>query len=134
MSTLSDDQLVDQLGDIRNSALAVQLEVDELDVSLFARSIRAQLRALSSRVSSLASELGGLDGEIQRRVDIPVQINGAVLKSAQLSILFSVRRTTEQSIRDVKSGLSQIRAELNFYLSLKIAIIALVVSFISLTI
>ena len=59
---------------------------------------------------------------------IPDAFNSAVLRAAQLSILFSLRSTTNETIRSAKSSINQLYTDRNFYRSLAISLVALVVS------
>jgi hypothetical protein len=69
-----------------------------------------------------------LEDVFDENIRIPGDFNSIVIQSAQLSIIFSIRSTTNEAINSARSSVSQLYNNLNFYRSLLIALVALVVS------
>jgi hypothetical protein len=124
---MNDTKLKEALDKIRHTAIREHLEIDEISLlSVFFN--QSKLKEIDSSLTKLALDMLELEDAFDENIKIPGDINTAIMRSAQLSILFSIRSTTNEAIGSAKSSISQIYNNLNFYRSLLIALVALVVS------
>jgi hypothetical protein len=124
---MNDIELKKALESIRHTAIRAHLEIDE--VSLLTAFFKpSALKKIDSTLTELALDMLELEDAFDENITIPRDINTAIMRSSQLSILFSIRSTTNEAIGSAKSTISQIYNNLNFYRSLLIALVALVIS------
>ena len=129
MTVMNDTELKEALENIRHKAIKAHIDLEE--ISLWSILLnQSKLKEVQSCLNKLALDMLELEDIFDENIRIPGDFNSAVMRSAQLSILFSIRSTTNEAINSARSSASQTYNDLNFYRSLLIAMVALVVSII----
>jgi hypothetical protein len=127
--TMNDNELKNALGEIRFKAIGANLKLDEISV-LSVIFKKSKLKEIEDELTVLSQSMMEVEDAFDENIQIPGAFNGAVMRAAQLSILFSLRSSTRDAIREAKAKAAQIYNDINFYRSLAIALLALVVSII----
>jgi hypothetical protein len=128
---MNDNELKESLESIRHRAIRTQLSLNKFDVKT-AILKRKSVIDISKELTSISIDLAEIEDIFDENIHIPQQINEASIRAAQLSILFGLRRATSNTLRDAMATLSQLRADINFYRSLSVAMVALFCSVIGL--
>jgi hypothetical protein len=128
---MNDNELKENLVSIRHRAIRTQLSLNKFDVKT-AILKRKSVIDISKELTSISIDLAEIEDVFDENIHIPQQINEASIRAAQLSILFGLRRATSNTLRDAMATLSQLRADINFYRSLSVAMVALFCSVIGL--
>jgi hypothetical protein len=128
---MNDNELKENLESIRHRAIRTQLSLNKFDVKT-AILKRKSVIDISKELTSISIDLAEIEDVFDENIHIPQQINEASIRAAQLSILFGLRRATSNTLRDAMATLSQLRADINFYRSLSVAMVALFCSVIGL--
>jgi hypothetical protein len=128
---MNDNELKENLVSIRHRAIRTQLSLNKFDVKT-AILKRKSVIDISKELTSISIDLAKIEDIFDENIHIPQQINEASIRAAQLSILFGLRRATSNTLRDAMATLSQLRADINFYRSLSVAMVALFCSVIGL--
>lgn len=127
MTVMNDTELKEALENIRHKAIRAHIDIEEISLwSMFFN--HSKLKEVQACLSKLALDMLELEDIFDENIRIPGDFNSAVMRSAQLSILFGIRSTANEAINSARSSVSQIYNDLNFYRSLLIALVALVVS------
>jgi len=130
---MDDTGLKENLENLRHSIIRTQFNLDGENLLSLAFN-RNKLKYYSTELISISQSLSEIEDAFDENIQIPKDINGSIIRAAQLSILFSIRRTTSDALANAKSTLMQIHADINYYRSLTIALIALIASVIGLVI
>jgi hypothetical protein len=128
---MNDNELKESLESIRHRAIRTQLSLNKFDVKT-AILKRKSVIDISKELTSISIDLAEIEDAFDENIHIPQQINEVSIRAAQLSILFGLRRATSNTLRDAMATLSQLRADINFYRSLSVAMVALFCSVIGL--
>jgi hypothetical protein len=128
---MNDNELKESLESIRHRAIRTQLSLNKFDVKT-AILKRKSVIDISKELTSISIDLAEIEDAFDENIHIPQQFNEASIRAAQLSILFGLRRATSNTLRDAMATLSQLRADINFYRSLSVAMVALFCSVIGL--
>ena len=128
---MNDLELKENLETLRHSIIRVQFKLDEINLKSLIFN-RQKLKNCSVELTELSQSLAEVEDAFDQNINIPKDINGAIVRASQLSILFNIRKTTNDSLSNAKSTLNQLYSNINFYRSLSVALIALVASIIGL--
>lgn len=127
---MNDTELKNALEDLRHRAIRAHLNLDDLKLGklIFCTS---KLKSIESDIQKVSLDMLEIEDVFDENVRIPGTFNESVMRAAQLSILSSIRSSTNDAISSAKDSVSHQYSDVNFYRSLLIALIALVVSIIS---
>lgn len=124
---MNDTDLKKNLEDIRHRAIGIHLELDEIRV-FSACFKQTNLKTLNKKLTALSQSMLEIEDVFDENIQIPSTFNSAVMRAAQISILFSLRSSTGNAIRDARQTLDHIYNDINFYRALTISLTALIVS------
>lgn len=131
MTVMNDTELKKALENIRHKAINAHIDLEEISLwSMFFN--QSKLKEVHLRFSKLALDMSESEDVFDENIRIPGDFNSAIMRSAQLAILFGIRSTTNEAINSARSSAIQIYNDLNFYRSLLIAMVALAVSILGL--
>jgi len=126
------------LDEIRADFLALHVDVAtlsrdalRLEPSLRLVVSRGPVRAFASRADKYLERFTEIDADLMQHANPPMDINAALRHSARFQSYMALRESVRTLIADTNQSIGSIRSELDFRGSLMIAIVALVVSIIS---
>lgn len=128
MGKMKENELIAELGGLQEEVLAAKRRLQRRGPRWRQIVARSDIVDMQTKLDDFFERLATLDKQAIQIMKVPGDINSRIMVSASVSIVSDSRESVRSILTAAYGDIASLRSQLNFYASLIVALIALVVS------